>query len=195
MDIGKKIKELRKQNGLSQSELAEKCNLSKNAIWNYENNKRTPTISTLLNIADKLDIQASDLIESTNGINVLSNQLEIVNAINNDINNTINKKDEEINKYNSNMNELYSLYFFKLFNWKTLKMSSKEYFKFVLSLSQLDEIHYLTEQDLEELSTLFSRLLSLKFHERSSLNQTEKILPGHSDRYEKNNFLIKNDKK
>lgn len=62
MDIGKEIKELRKKNGLSQTELAQKCNLSKNAIWNYENNKRTPSILTIKKIGEVLGVDLGYLL-------------------------------------------------------------------------------------------------------------------------------------
>ena len=63
MTLGEKIKFNRNKLNLSQEDLANKCNLSRNAIYNYENNKRTPTISTLISIAEILDIPPSDLID------------------------------------------------------------------------------------------------------------------------------------
>lgn len=62
MDIGNKIKFFRNQLGLTQSQLAEKCNLSKNGIWNYENNKRKPNIEILTTIATELGVSISDLL-------------------------------------------------------------------------------------------------------------------------------------
>ena len=87
------------------------------------------------------------------------------------------------------MNELYEKYFFDLFNWKTIKMKPNDYFKFILSLYPLDEIDNFTEEDLIELSILFYRFVTLKSHERNSINENEKIIPGNSKHYEKNNFL------
>lgn len=62
MDIGKEIKTLRKKNGLSQTELAKRCNLSKNAIWNYENNKRNPSILTIKKIGEVLGVDLGYLL-------------------------------------------------------------------------------------------------------------------------------------
>ena len=62
MIISERIKELRKSKSLTQDELAAKSNLSKNAIWNYENNKRQPNIETLKKIANALDIPVSELL-------------------------------------------------------------------------------------------------------------------------------------
>ena len=60
------IKELRMKNKLTQEELASKCGLSKNAIWNYENNKRSPSIDTLKKIANALDVNVYNLIDANN---------------------------------------------------------------------------------------------------------------------------------
>ena len=62
--IGEKIKQLRKSRGLTQSELARLCNLSKNAIYNYENNKRDIPINTLKIIAEELFVSIIELLES-----------------------------------------------------------------------------------------------------------------------------------
>lgn len=64
MDIGNELKALRKKCGFTQSELAAKCNLSKNSIWNYENNKRTPTVKVLKVICEALGVDLSYLIDS-----------------------------------------------------------------------------------------------------------------------------------
>jgi transcriptional regulator with XRE-family HTH domain len=60
--IGDKIKCYRKNLDLTQEQLASKCDISKNAIWNYENNKRVPDADTLNKIAKSLGVSISDLI-------------------------------------------------------------------------------------------------------------------------------------
>ncbi|WP_252224646.1 MULTISPECIES: helix-turn-helix transcriptional regulator [unclassified Clostridium] len=62
MNIGEKIKELRKLKGLTQEELANKCGLSKNGLWNYENNKRNPNTEILERIAKVLGVPLYKLI-------------------------------------------------------------------------------------------------------------------------------------
>jgi hypothetical protein len=52
-------------------------------------------------------------------------------------------------------------------------MPPHDYFKFILSLSPLNETNYLTEEDLNELSILFYRFLTLKAHERNAINENE----------------------
>lgn len=65
MNLGENIKRYRKEKGMTQEELATKCGLSKNGLWNYENNKRQPNIETLNKIIDVLDIKITDLIDDT----------------------------------------------------------------------------------------------------------------------------------
>ncbi|NFO89286.1 helix-turn-helix transcriptional regulator [Clostridium botulinum] len=60
MNIGERIKHLRNKKGLTQEELASKCGLSKNGIWNYENNKRQITIETLNKILTALDVSQEE---------------------------------------------------------------------------------------------------------------------------------------
>jgi transcriptional regulator with XRE-family HTH domain len=66
MTLGEKIKFYRKKLNLSQEELAKKCNLSRNAIYNYEKNKRTPTIPILITISKALNISPTDLLDTNN---------------------------------------------------------------------------------------------------------------------------------
>ena len=53
-DIGVKIKELRLENGLTQEELANRCELTKGFISQIENNLTSPSISTLTDILEVL---------------------------------------------------------------------------------------------------------------------------------------------
>lgn len=115
MTLGEKIKFYRTKSNLSQEELANKCGLSRNAIYNYENNKRTPTISTLELIAYGLELYVSDLLEYSNSEYYL-NKLGILNAIDKDIENTVLVEKEKSILYEDKINDLYKKYFFNLFN-------------------------------------------------------------------------------
>lgn len=64
MNIGNNIKHYRQQRGLTQEQLASKIGISKNGLWNYENNKRKPNIETLTNIATELSVSISDLLDN-----------------------------------------------------------------------------------------------------------------------------------
>lgn len=50
MEIGSKIRELRNQKGLTQEELADRCELSKGFISQLENDVTSPSIATLVDI-------------------------------------------------------------------------------------------------------------------------------------------------
>lgn len=54
MDLGKKIKQMRNQKGLTQSELADRCELTKGYISQLENNLNSPSIATLTDILSAL---------------------------------------------------------------------------------------------------------------------------------------------
>ena len=56
MDLGKKMKELRKSFGLTQTELAEKTGLSRVNYTRYENGKIRPDYETIIKLADFYDV-------------------------------------------------------------------------------------------------------------------------------------------
>lgn len=60
MDIGAKIKNLRTLNGLTQEELATRCELTKGFISQLENNNNEPSISTLQDILTALGTNLKD---------------------------------------------------------------------------------------------------------------------------------------
>lgn len=54
MDIGEKLRQLRQQRGLTQEELADRCELSKGFISQVERNLASPSIATLMDILECL---------------------------------------------------------------------------------------------------------------------------------------------
>ena len=55
MPTGTKIKEIRKQKGLTQKQLGDLCGIADSNIRKYENGKQNPKIETLQKIADALE--------------------------------------------------------------------------------------------------------------------------------------------
>jgi len=53
--FGKRLKELRKQAGLTQQQLGDMIGVTKVSICCYENGTRTPTLDTLIDLADSLN--------------------------------------------------------------------------------------------------------------------------------------------
>ena len=63
MNLGEKIKECRKQAGFSQEPLAERINVSRQAITKWETNKGIPDIANLIAISDEFGLSLDELIK------------------------------------------------------------------------------------------------------------------------------------
>lgn len=64
MNIGLRIKELREQNRLTQSEFAKKISISRSSLINYETNKREVPLKILMRISELFNINMDDLTGS-----------------------------------------------------------------------------------------------------------------------------------
>lgn len=62
LDIGNKIIQLRKQNNLSQADLAKKVGISRTIVGNYERNTNTPSIDILIKISHVFNVSIDYLI-------------------------------------------------------------------------------------------------------------------------------------
>ena len=60
--VGRRVAELRERKGLSISELAKLSGISKSTLWEIENDKISPTVSTLWSIANALGVTFGELI-------------------------------------------------------------------------------------------------------------------------------------
>lgn len=63
MSLGEKIKAMRQKAALSQEQLAEKLNVSRQAITKWETGKGLPDIANLIAISDEFDISLDELIK------------------------------------------------------------------------------------------------------------------------------------
>ena len=61
--LGARIKELRKRDGLSQDQLAEKVGIETKYLSRIEVGKRQPSLETLDNIADCLQVEMKELFD------------------------------------------------------------------------------------------------------------------------------------
>lgn len=61
--IGRRIRAIRQEEGLSQSELGEKVGLNANRIQQYENGARNPKFELCKRIAEALEVEASALLD------------------------------------------------------------------------------------------------------------------------------------
>lgn len=61
LHLGKRVKYLRLLANLTQTQLAEKANLSVNYVSEIETGMASPTLRTLLKLAQKLDVEVKEL--------------------------------------------------------------------------------------------------------------------------------------
>ncbi len=61
--LGKRIIKLREKKGWSQSDLARACNKDRQAIEKLENGKVNPTLYTLLELANALEVSLPELVD------------------------------------------------------------------------------------------------------------------------------------
>lgn len=66
LNIGERITQLRKQQQLSQEELAKRVDVSRTIIGNYERNTNSPSIEILLKIAKVFNVSVDYLIGESN---------------------------------------------------------------------------------------------------------------------------------
>jgi transcriptional regulator with XRE-family HTH domain len=61
INVGKQIQKIRESKGLSQQDLAAKCNFEKSNMSRLETGRVNPTLSTLEKVAKALDISLVEL--------------------------------------------------------------------------------------------------------------------------------------
>ena len=95
--FGERLKQLRESQGLSQSELADYLNVSRQSIGGYENDNVDPGMDTLVKIADRFHISLDYFLCKTNekeNVNLLHNSnRKIFNEV------VLTKISEIINSY------------------------------------------------------------------------------------------------
>ena len=86
--FGKRLKELRKERNYTQQQLGDLVGVTKVSICCYENGTRTPTLETLVDLADVLNVKVTELIatdyfavaeeDQTKTLNIARDELEII---------------------------------------------------------------------------------------------------------------------
>lgn len=79
MTLGNNIQRMRKEANLSQEDLAEKFNVSRQTISNWENGKSYPDLETVVNISDSFNISLDILLKE---------DLEMVKTIDKEVRST-----------------------------------------------------------------------------------------------------------
>ena len=62
MEFNERLRTIRKENGLTQAELAEKAGIAVNSVWLYESGKVIPKLDTIARIARAMGLTASDFV-------------------------------------------------------------------------------------------------------------------------------------
>lgn len=75
MDFGEQIKSLRKEQQLTQEQFAEKLNITRQAVSNWENNRNLPDIEMLIQMSDVFQISLDHLILGGNHMNNMTEKL------------------------------------------------------------------------------------------------------------------------
>jgi transcriptional regulator with XRE-family HTH domain len=92
MFIGKRLKELRLKNNLTQQELGNLINVTKVSVCCYEKGTRTPNIETLEDLCNVLNVNTDYLLgrdinvmvmedEASYGVKLSKNDIDIINEI------------------------------------------------------------------------------------------------------------------
>ena len=68
MEIGKKLKDARMKSGFTQETVAEKVNVSRQTISNWENEKSYPDLLTLVRISDEFDCSLDVMLKENNAV-------------------------------------------------------------------------------------------------------------------------------
>lgn len=75
MNFGEQIKSIREQHKLTQEELSQKLNISRQAVSNWENNRNLPDIEMLITITQVFHISLDQLILGGNNMNNMAEKL------------------------------------------------------------------------------------------------------------------------
>ena len=74
--LGERIRQLRKNAGLTQGELGKKLNISASAVGMYEQNRRMPDHTTLTRLCEEFGVTADYLLrDSSDDVGVMLQQL------------------------------------------------------------------------------------------------------------------------
>lgn len=75
MELKDKLQELRKNKNLSQEKLAEKLDVSRQAVAKWENGETYPDIDNLISLSDIFNITLDRLLKEDNCMNIIKNSL------------------------------------------------------------------------------------------------------------------------
>ncbi len=72
MFVGQQLANIRQMNELSRSELAQKLNITEQAVWQYENGYTSPKLDVILRLAELFDVRSKYFYQRTELYNVIN---------------------------------------------------------------------------------------------------------------------------
>ncbi|RPK04765.1 helix-turn-helix domain-containing protein [Priestia endophytica] len=63
MNLGEQLKDLREKHNMSREDLAQKMNVSRQAVYKWETNKDYPDIDNLIRLSDLYEVTLGELIK------------------------------------------------------------------------------------------------------------------------------------
>lgn len=75
MDFGKQVKQIRTEHHLTQEQMANKLNVSRQAVSNWENNKNLPDLELIVQMAKVFSLSLDTLILGGNDMNNMTEKL------------------------------------------------------------------------------------------------------------------------
>lgn len=81
MELNEKIQILRKNKNMSQEKLADKLNISRQAVQKWENGESLPDISNLIQLSNIFNITLDRLLKDDDCVNIINNQNHSENQI------------------------------------------------------------------------------------------------------------------
>ncbi len=145
MNIGEKIRKLRIENNLKQSELGDKLFISEKTISSWENGRTVPDISMLYNLSNIFNVSFLYLIDdsySDNTNDEISIRLKVDNTTFKNIEYKINNKSNKSNK----LHQIDKYYKTSNNNWLRIR---NENGKYILNFKEKIDDHHFSKYDVQ----------------------------------------------
>ncbi len=158
--VGENIKRIRKEKGLTQKELAQKCGILYQTLGKYERGLLNPKIDTIKKIANALEVEGLELIslDAAEGLFV-EGIFDVIEEV---------TKDEEV-KYYRELNKREILFIYEL-----IGEYFKRYEKYPVNLNDTNGLNIFMDKKLREYKTLSNE--ELKAIENDVLNYLDFLL-------------------
>jgi transcriptional regulator with XRE-family HTH domain len=105
MNIGANIKAIRKKKGLTQTQLGDKVRMSQQNVADYEKGIRNPTLHTLQKYSEALEVDISELLQTSNEFQELNTKCDIAQNPQPHVVGCGERKDVNLDEYKKQISE------------------------------------------------------------------------------------------